>query len=166
MSMDINIHITADSELIRALSDIAGCMVAISIAKADHTDMVLPKKATQAAQELAGEPKGAKVDKDTKKEDKPLPGASVSPKKEKEINEITSVPSQAEEKAAAEDKPTAKEIEDVRAAAGAFMRKDKATNQPIIQQWLKDNHLSRVGAIATHAQLESLQAVVGGAANA
>ena len=90
----------------------------------------------------------------------------MSPKKEKEINEITSVPSQAEEKAAAEDKPTAKEIEEVRAAAGAFMRKDKATNQPIIQQWLKDNHLSRVGAIATHAQLESLQAVVGGAANA
>ena len=167
MSMDINIHITADSELIRALSDIAGCMAAISIAKADRTDMVLPKKAPKAAQEPAGEPKGAKVDKDdTKKEDKPLPGAPVSPKKEKEINEITSVPSQAEEKAAAEDKPTAKEIEDVRAAAGAFMRKDKATNQPIIQQWLKDNHLSRVGAIATHAQLESLQAVVGGAANA
>lgn len=52
----------------------------------------------------------------------------MSPKKEKEINEITSVPSQAEEKAAAENKPTAKEIEDVRAAAGAFMRKDKATN--------------------------------------
>ena len=166
MSMDINIHITADSELIRALSDIAGCMAAISIAKADHTDMVLPKKAAQAAQEPAGEPKTVKTTKDTKAEEKPLPGAPVSPKKEKEINEITSVPSQAEEKAAAEDKPTAKEIEDVRAAAGAFMRKDKATNQPIIQQWLKDNHLSRVGAIATHAQLESLQAVVGGAANA
>lgn len=166
MSMDINIHITADSELIRALSDIADCMAAISIAKADHTDMVLPKKATQAAQEPAGEPKTVNTTKDTKAEEKPLPGAAVSPKKEKEINEITSLPSQAEEKAAAEDKPTAKEIEDVRAAAGAFMRKDKATNQPIIQQWLLDNHLSRVGAIATHAQLESLQAVVGGAANA
>lgn len=57
MSMDINIHITADSELIRALSDIAGCMAAISIAKADHTDMALPKKAPKAAQEPAGEPK-------------------------------------------------------------------------------------------------------------
>lgn len=166
MSMDINIHITADGELIRALSDIAGYMAAISIAKADHTEVVLPEKATQAAQEPAGEPKTVKTTKDTKAEEKPLPGAPVSPKREKEINEITSVPSQAEEKAAAEDKPTAKEIEVVRAAAGAFMRKDKATNQPIIQQWLKDNHLSRVGAIATHAQLESLQAVVGGAANA
>lgn len=166
MSMDINIHITADSELIRALSDIAGCMAAISIAKADHTDMVLPDKTTQAPEPPAEPAEEAKVTKDTKKAEKPLPGAPVSPKKEKEINEITSVPSQAEEKTAAEDKPTAKEIEDVRAAAGAFMRKDKATNQPIIQQWLKDNHLSRVGAIATHAQLESLQAVVGGAANA
>lgn len=48
MSMDINIHITADSELIRALSDIAGCMAAISIAKANHTDMVLPDKTAQA----------------------------------------------------------------------------------------------------------------------
>ncbi|MBE6074221.1 MAG: hypothetical protein E7202_06790 [Selenomonas ruminantium] len=166
MSMDINIHITADSELIRALSDIAGCMAAISIAKANHTDMVLPDKTTQAPEPPAEPAEKAKVTKDTKKAEKPLPGAAVSPKKEKEINEITSVPSQTEEKAAAEDKPTAKEIEEVRAAAGAFMRKDKATNQPIIQQWLLDNHLSRVGAIATHAQLESLQAVVGGAANA
>ena len=166
MSMDINIHITADNELIRALSDIAGCMAAISIAKAAHTDMVLPDKTTQAPEPPAEPAEEAKVTKDTKKAEKPLSGAPVSPKKKKEINEITSVPSQAEEKAAAEDKPTAKEIEEVRAAAGAFMRKDKATNQPIIQQWLKDNHLSRVGAIATHAQLESLQAVVGGAANA
>lgn len=59
----------------------------------------------------------------------------------------------------------AKKIEEVRAAAGAFMRNDKATNPSIVAQWLKDNHLSCVGAIATRAQLKSLQAVVGGAAN-
>lgn len=35
--MNINVHITADKELIQALSDIARCMAAISIAKSGHT---------------------------------------------------------------------------------------------------------------------------------
>ena len=161
MSMDINIHITADSELIRALSDIAGCMAAISIDKANHTDMVLPYKTTQTPEPPAelvkkAEPKeGA-----TKAEEKPLKGEPVTREKAKEINDLVDAPEP--KKAEAADKPTTEEIEAIRGKAGEFMKADKATNQPKIAAWLKENSLKRVGEIETRAQIDSLKALIGG----
>ncbi|MDD6134049.1 MAG: hypothetical protein PUB49_04980 [Selenomonadaceae bacterium] len=152
MSMDINIHITADSELIRALSDIAGCMAAISIAKANHTDMVQPDKTTQAPEPPAETAKKA--------EEKPLKGEPVTREKAKEINDLVKEPEP--KKAEAADKPTTEEIEAIRGKAGEFMKADKATNQPKIAAWLKENSLKRVGEIETRAQIDSLKALIGG----
>ncbi|MSV25977.1 conjugal transfer protein TraF [Selenomonas sp. WCA-380-WT-3B 3/] len=126
MSMDINIHITADSELIRALSDIAGCMAAISIAKADHTDMVPPEKAAKTPEPA----KKAESKKNTKAKEKPLTGEPVSPAKAKEINDLVKEPEP--KKAEAADKPTTEEIEAIRGKAGEFMKADKTTNQPMV----------------------------------
>ena len=77
--------------------------------------------------------------------------------KAKEINEAIKTPSKEDM-----DKPTTEEIEAIRGKAGEFMKADKATNQPKIAAWLKENSLKRVGEIETRAQIDSLKALIGG----
>ena len=151
--MDINIRISADSALVNALSDIAGALAAVSIANTGK-DGHLPPKTTPAPKAPA---KPAEKAKATKTEEKPLTGEPVSPTKAKEINEAIKTPSKEDM-----DKPTTEEIEAIRGKAGEFMKADKATNQPKIAAWLKENSLKRVGEIETRAQIDSLKALIGG----
>lgn len=159
MSMDINIRITADGALVNALSDIAGALAAVSIANAGK-DGHLPPKTVNPPQAPAKAAEKAKATKDTKTEEKPLTGEPVSPAKAKEINDLMKEPEP--KKAEAADKPTTEEIEAIRGKAGEFMKADKATNQPKIAAWLKENSLKRVGEIETRAQIDSLKALIGG----
>lgn len=80
--------------------------------------------------------------------------------KAKEINDL--VNGLESKKAEAADKPTTEEIEAIRGKAGKFMKADKATNQPKIATWLKENNLKRVGEIEIRAQIDSLKALIGG----
>ncbi len=152
--MDINVNVHFDENFVNALSDIAGCMAVLSAAQAGNINMHLPEKTVEPPKAPA---KKAEPKKDTKTEEKPLTGEPVSPAKAKEINEAIKTPSKEDM-----DKPTTEEIEAIRGKAGEFMKADKATNQPKIAAWLKENNLKRVGEIETRAQIDSLKALIGG----
>ncbi|MBO6205098.1 MAG: hypothetical protein J6O13_16370 [Selenomonas sp.] len=158
--MDINVNVHFDESFVNALSDIAGCLAAVSMANAGNADAHLPEKTVKPPQSPAEPVEKAKAAKDTKAEEKPLQGAPVSPAKAKEINDLVKEPES--KKAEAADKPTTEEIEAIRGKAGEFMKADKATNQPKIAAWLKENSLKRVGEIETRAQIDSLKALIGG----
>lgn len=162
MSIDINVnvHISADNNLLNAVSDFAGCLAVISAAGAGNTTARLPEKTVEPPKAPAKPAEKAKATKDTKAEEKPLTGEPVSPAKAKEINDLVKEPES--KKAEAADKPTTEEIEAIRGKAGEFMKADKATNQPKIAAWLKENSLKRVGEIETRAQIDSLKALIGG----
>lgn len=155
--MDINIRISADSALVNALSDIAGALAAVSIAQSGK-DGHLPPKTTPAPKAEAKAPTKEAPKAEPKTEE--LKGEPVSPAKAKEINDLVKEPEP--KKAEAADKPTTEEIEAIRGKAGEFMKADKATNQPKIAAWLKENSLKRVGEIETRAQIDSLKALIGG----
>lgn len=155
--MDINVNVHFDENFVNALSDMAGCWAVISAAQAGNINMHLPEKTVEPPKAPA---KLAEKAKATKAEEKPLTGEPVSPAKAKEINDLVKEPEP--KKAEAEDKPTTEEIEAIRGKAGEFMKADKATNQPKIAAWLKENSLKRVGEIETRAQIDSLKALIGG----
>lgn len=154
--MDINVNVKFDANFVNALSNIAGCLAAVSMAKAGNTNAHLTEKTVTAPEPPAKPAQKAEPKKDTKAEEKPLTGAPVSPAKAKEINDLVNAPEPAD------DKPTTEEIEAIRGKAGEFMKADKATNQPKICNWLKENDLKRVGEIKTRAQIDSLKALIGG----
>ena len=154
--MDINVNVHFDENFVNALSDIAGALAAVSIANAGK-DGHLTEKTVKPPQAPAKSAEKAKAAKETKAEETPLTGEPVSPAKAKEINEAIKTPSKEDM-----DKPTTEEIEAIRGKAGEFMKADKATNQPKIAAWLKENSLKRVGEIETRAQIDSLKALIGG----
>ena len=158
--MDINVNVHFDENFVNALSDIAGCLAAISVANSGNVNAHLMEKTVKPPQSPTKSAEKAKAAKDTKAEEKPLTGESVSPAKAKEINDLVKEPEP--KKAEAADKPTTEEIEAIRGKAGEFMKADKATNQPKIAAWLKENSLKRVGEIETRAQIDSLKALIGG----
>lgn len=158
--MDINVNVHFDENFVNALSDIAGCLAAVSMANSGNVNAHLPEKTVEPPKAPAKPAKKAEPKKDTKIEEKPLTGEPVSPAKAKEINDL--VKETAPKKAEAADKPTTEEIEAIRGKAGEFMKADKATNQPKIAAWLKENNLKRVGEIETRAQIDSLKALIGG----
>ena len=155
--MDINVNVHFDENFVNALSDIAGCLAAISVANSGNVNAHLTEKTVKPPQAPAKPVEKAKATKDTKTKEKPLTGEPVSPTKAKEINEAIKTPSKEDM-----DKPTTEEIEAIRGKAGEFMKADKATNQPKIAAWLKENSLKRVGEIETRAQMDSLKALIGG----
>ncbi|WP_037355836.1 hypothetical protein [Selenomonas sp. FC4001] len=158
--MDINVNVHFDENFVNALSDIAGCLAAVSMAHSGNVNAHLPEKTVEPPKAPAKPAEKAKAAKDTKTAEKPLSGAPVSPAKAKEINDLVKEPEP--KKAEAADKPTTEEIEAIRGKAGEFMKADKATNQPKIAAWLKENSLKRVGEIETRAQIDSLKALIGG----
>lgn len=155
--MDINVNVHFDENFVNALSDIAGCLAAVSMANSGSVNAHLPEKTVEPPKAPT---KKAESKKDTKTAEKTLTGAPVSPAKAKEINDL--VKETESKKAEAADKPTTEEIEAIRGKAGEFMKADKATNQPKIAAWLKENSLKRVGEIETRAQIDSLKALIGG----
>lgn len=155
--MDINVNVHFDENFVNALSDIAGCLAAVSVANSGNLNAHLPEKTVEPPKAPAKPAKKAEPKKDTEAEEKPLTGEPVSPAKAKEINEAIKTPSKEDM-----DKPTTEEIEAIRGKAGEFMKADKATNQPKIAAWLKENNLKRVGEIETRAQIDSLKALIGG----
>lgn len=158
--MDINVNVHFDENFVNALSDIAGCLAAVSVANSGNVNAHLPEKTVEPPKAPAKPAEKAKATKDTKTEEKPLTGTPVIPAKAKEINDLVKEPES--KKAEAADKPTTEEIEAIRGKAGEFMKADKATNQPKIAAWLKENSLKRVGEIETRAQIDSLKALIGG----
>lgn len=89
MSIDINVnvHFSADSNLLNAVSDFAGCLAVISAAGAGNTTARLPEKTVEVPQEkLAAAPKKAEPKKEK------LEGKPVSKAKEKEINDLVDTP--------------------------------------------------------------------------
>ncbi|WP_033169453.1 hypothetical protein [Selenomonas sp. ND2010] len=174
--MDINVNVKFDEKFVNALSGIAGCLAAVSMARAGNTNARLPEKTVGLTKEErlkqmeavmfedeerpAELAKKAEPKKATKAEEKPLKSEPVTREKAKEINDLVKEPEP--KKAEAADKPTTEEIEAIRGKAGEFMKADKATNQPKIAAWLKENNLKRVGEIETRAQIDSLKALIGG----
>ena len=155
--MDINVNVHFDENFVNALSDIAGCLAAVSVANSGNLNAHLPEKTVEPPKAPTKPAKKAEPKKDTKTEEKPLTGEPVTRQKAKEINEAIKTPSKEDM-----DKPTTEEIEAIRGKAGEFMKADKATNQPKIAAWLKENSLKRVGEIETRAQIDSLKALIGG----
>ncbi len=155
--MDVNVNVHFDENFVNALSDIAGCLAAVSVANSGNLNAHLPEKTVEPPKAPAKPAKKAEPKKDTKAEEKPPTGEPVSPAKAKEINEAIKTPSKEDM-----DKPTTEEIEAIRGKAGEFMKADKATNQPKIAAWLKENGLKRVGEIETRVQIDSLKALIGG----
>jgi hypothetical protein len=107
--MDINVNVKFDEKFVNALSDIADCLAAVSMARAGNTNARLPEKTVGLTKEErlkqmeavmfedeerpAKPVEKAKAAKDTKTEEKPLTGEPVSPAKAKEINEAIKTPS-------------------------------------------------------------------------
>lgn len=100
--VNVNIHISADNNFVNALSDIAGCWAAISMAKSGNTAARLPEKTVTPPERPAEPVKKAEPKKATKAEEKPLKGEPVTREKAKEINDIVDMP---DKKAEPEKKP-------------------------------------------------------------
>lgn len=100
--VNVNIHISADNNFVNALSDIAGCMAAISLNKSG-VPTPLPEK-TVTPPERHAEPvkKVEPKKKATKTEEKPLKGEPVTREKAKEINDLVDMP---DKKAEPDKKP-------------------------------------------------------------
>ena len=94
MSMDVNlnVHITVDGNFTNALSDIAGCLAAVSMAQAGKTDVRLPEKTVKPPTAPAKPVEKVKATKDTKTEEKELTGEPVTRQKAKEINDLVDAP--------------------------------------------------------------------------
>lgn len=105
MSIDINVHITADSNLVNAISDVATCLAVISAAQSGNTAVWLPEKTVTAPEPPAEVPAKAETKKDTKAKEKPLQGEPVSAKKAKEIEDLTKEPEPAKKEAPAPAEP-------------------------------------------------------------
>lgn len=89
MSIDINVnvHFSADNNLMNAVSDFAGCLAVISAAGAGNTTARLPEKTVEVPPEKpAAAPKKAEPKKEK------LEGKPVSKAKEKEINDLVDAP--------------------------------------------------------------------------
>lgn len=123
--MDINIHITADSALVCALSDIAGALAAVSIAKTGN-EVHLPPKTTPKPQE-AKKPEAPKAEPGAE-----LKGDPVSPAKAKEINDLVKQPAPDE----VIDKKLIKKVREVVSAYCDRIGKDAGHDN--VKKWLGD----------------------------
>ena len=88
--MDINVNVHFDENFVNALSDIAGCLAAVSMANGGNVNAHLPEKTVEPPKAPA---KKAEPKKDTKAKEEPIQGEPVSPAKAKEINEAIKTPS-------------------------------------------------------------------------
>ena len=87
IDINVNVHISANSNLLNAVSDLAGCLAVISAAGAGNTTARLPEKTVEVPPEKPAEP----AKKAELKEEK-LEGKPVSKAKAKEINDLVDAP--------------------------------------------------------------------------
>ena len=153
MSIDINVnvHISADNNLLNAVSDFAGCLAVISAAGAGNTTARLPEKTVEPPKAPAKPAEKAKATKDTKTEEKPLTGEPVSPAKAKEINDLVKEPeSKKAEKKTEAPNPDAQidkgELPELRKKMRAYTDKN-ADGKENIKKWLADHGAARVSEI-------------------
>jgi len=91
--LDINVNVHFDENFVNALSDIAGCLAAVSVANSGNLNAHLPEKTVEPPKAPTKPAKKAEPKKDTKTEEKPLTGEPVTRQKVKEINEAIKTPS-------------------------------------------------------------------------
>lgn len=139
MSIDINVHISADGALVNALSDIAGCLAAVSIARTGNTPPPLPEKTVEAPAE-----------KETGKE---LKGMAHTPKEEKAINDILSVP------APSDPKPSEEETAKREKLKTLFTKAATAGKQIECKKLLKELGVTRQSQIPADKLDEALKKV-------
>lgn len=138
MSIDINVHISADGALVNALSDIAGCLAAVSIAKTGNTQTPLPEKTvTPPKEEEAAAPLG-----------KPM-----TAKEEKAVNDILSVP------APSDPKPSEEETAKRENLKALFTKAATAGKQIECKKLLKELGVTRQSQIPADKLDEALKKV-------
>ena len=136
MSIDINIHISADDQLVNAVSDVAGALAAVAIAKTGHTEVVLPAKKTE-----------------TKTEHKEaLNSKPHTAKEEKAINDMLSVPAPSDPKPNPGDIIDKKLHVSLRKAVATYCQKmgDNAESKhgkENVRKWLQDRNLQGLSAM-------------------
>ena len=164
MSIDINIHISADDQLVNALSDIAGCMAAVSMAKAGAAAVPLPEKTVSAPTAAAEKRKEQGNGNDTKE----MLGKPMTAKQEKEVNDILSVT------APSDPKPDPNAIIDkklhvsLRKAVGAYCQRmgdnaESKTGKENVRKWLQDRNLQGLSAL-TYKDMDEFLAFLEAAA--
>jgi len=139
MNIDINVHISADGALVNALSDIAGCLAAVSIARTGNTQTPLPEKTVEAPAE-----------KETGKE---LKGKAHTPKEEKAINDILSVT------APSDPKPSEEETAKRENLKALFTKAATAGKQIECKKLLKELGVTRQSQIPADKLDEALKKV-------
>lgn len=139
MSIDINVHISADRALVNALSDIASCLAAVSIAKTGNTQTPLPEKTVEAPAE-----------KETGKE---LKGKAHTPKEEKAINDMLAVP------APSDPKPSEEETTKRENLKALFTKAATAGKQIECKKLLKELGVTRQSQIPADKLDEALKKV-------
>ena len=139
MSIDINVHISADGALVNALSDIAGCLAAVSIARTGNTQTPLPEKKVEAPAE--------------KEAGKELKGKAHTPKEEKAINDMLSIP------APSDPKPSEEETAKRENLKALFTKAATAGKQIECKKLLKELGVTRQSQIPADKLDEALKKV-------
>lgn len=149
MSWDINIHISADDQLVNALSDIAGCMAAVSMAKAGAAAVPLPEKTVSASTAAAEKRKEQGKGTDTKE----MLGKPMTAKQEKEVNDILSVT------APSDPKPSEEETAKREKLKTLFTKAATAGKQIECKKLLKELGVTRQSQIPADKLDEALKKV-------
>jgi hypothetical protein len=149
LSIDINIHISADDQLVNAISDVAGCLAAMSMAKTGVAAVPLPEKTVSAPTVPAEKRKEPGEGNDTKE----MLGKPMTAKQEKEVNDILSVT------APSDPKPDPNAIIDkklhvsLRKAVATYCQKmgdnaeSKQQGKENVRKWLQDRNLQGLSAM-------------------
>jgi outer membrane biosynthesis protein TonB len=109
--LDINVNVHFDENFVNALSDIAGCLAAVSVANSGNLNAHLPEKTVEPPKAPAKPAQKAEPKKDTKTEEKPLTGEPVTRQKAKEINDLVDAPEPKKEEPKKEEAPKADDKE-------------------------------------------------------
>jgi hypothetical protein len=134
INMDINIHITADSALVNALSDIAGALAAVSIAQSGKDGHLPPKTVPEPPKEAPKADAKAAPKAEPKKEE--LKGETVSPAKAKEINDLMQTGN-------ADEIIDPKTLLKVRALVGEYCKVvGREEGRENIKNWLNENNFA------------------------
>lgn len=164
MSWDINIHISADDQLVNAISDVAGCLAAMSMAKTGVAAVPLPEKTVSAPTVPAEKRKEQGKGNDTKE----MLGKPMTAKQDKEVNDILSVT------APSDPKPDPNAIIDkklhvsLRKAVGAYCQRmgdnaESKTGKENVRKWLQDRNLQGLSAL-TYKDMDEFLAFLEAAA--
>jgi hypothetical protein len=161
--ININIHITADNTFVQALSDIACCLAAVTIAKTGNTQAVLPQRPASAPTAPAEGQKGADAGKDKGAVKKEVPmGKPATSKEEKAINDMLSVPAPSDPKPSPDAVIDKKLLPRLREAAGAYCKRvgDINEGKENVRNWLHERNLQGLSTL-TYKDMDDFIAFMG-----